>query len=99
MDKKIRHYTSTIPAYTSTVPVITIVGVDSDVSGEGSVDLSGTSKPTGIEGLLERLNNDECDLVAIGRALLVDAEWVNKMGEEKEDEMAPFTKETLMKLS
>lgn len=82
-------------------PVITVgsIGLDSDFTGEGSVDLSGTSNPTGIDGLLERLNNDEFDLVAIGRALLVDAEWVNKIRAKKEDEIAPFNKEALMKLS
>ena len=82
-------------------PVITVgsVGLDSDFTGEGSVDLGGTSNPTGIEGLLTRLNNDEFDLVAIGRALLVDPQWVNKIEQNKEDEIAPFNKAALMKLS
>ena len=82
-------------------PVITVgsVGLDSDFTGEGSMDLSGTSNPTGIDGLLDRLNNDEFDLVAIGRALLVDPNWVNKIKEQKEDEIAPFNKEALAKLS
>ena len=82
-------------------PVITVgsVGLDSDFTGEGSKDLSGTSNPTGIDGLLDRLNNDEFDLVAIGRALLVDSEWVNKIRDKKDDEISPFNKEALMKLS
>ncbi|MCI2285775.1 hypothetical protein L3081_23340 [Colwellia sp. MSW7] len=75
------------------------VGLDSDFTGEGSMDLSGTSNPTGIDGLLERLNNEEFDLVAIGRALLVDPNWVNKIKEQKEDEIAPFNKEALTSLS
>ncbi|MCJ8320603.1 MAG: NADH:flavin oxidoreductase [Colwellia sp.] len=82
-------------------PVITVgsVGLDSDFTGEGSKDLSGTSNPTSIDGLLARLNNDEFDLVAIGRALLVDAQWVNKIRDKKEGEISPFNKEALMKLS
>ena len=82
-------------------PVITVgsVGLDSDFTGEGSKDLSGTSNPTGIDALLERLNNDEFDLVAIGRALLVDPDWVNKIKNKQEDEIAPFNKAALMKLS
>lgn len=82
-------------------PVITVgsVGLDSDFTGEGAKDLSGTSNPTGIDGLLERLNNDEFDLVAIGRALLVDADWVNKIKDKKEDEIAPFNKAALATLS
>ena len=82
-------------------PVITVgsVGLDSDFTGEGNTDLGGTSNPTSIEGLLTRLNNDEFDLVAIGRALLVDPEWVNKIEHNKTDEIAPFNKDALMKLS
>jgi 2,4-dienoyl-CoA reductase-like NADH-dependent reductase (Old Yellow Enzyme family) len=82
-------------------PVITVgsVGLDEDFIGEGNADLKGTSNPTSIDGLLERLNNDEFDLVAIGRALLVDADWVNKIKDQKEDEIAPFNKEALMTLS
>ena len=82
-------------------PVITVgsVGLDSDFVGEGNADLKGGSNPAGIENLLERLNDDEFDLVAIGRALLVDPQWVNKISENKSDELKPFTKEALMKLS
>jgi 2,4-dienoyl-CoA reductase-like NADH-dependent reductase (Old Yellow Enzyme family) len=82
-------------------PVITVgsVGLDSDFTGEGNTDLGGASNPTSIEGLITRLNNDEFDLVAIGRALLVDPEWVNKIRDKKEDQIAPFNKDALMKLS
>jgi 2,4-dienoyl-CoA reductase-like NADH-dependent reductase (Old Yellow Enzyme family) len=82
-------------------PVITVgsVGLDEDFIGEGNTDLKGTSNPTSIDGLLDRLTNDEFDLVAIGRALLVDPDWVNKIKAKKEDEIAPFNKEALMTLS
>jgi 2,4-dienoyl-CoA reductase-like NADH-dependent reductase (Old Yellow Enzyme family) len=82
-------------------PVITVgsVGLDEDFIGEGNADLKGTSNPTGIDGLLERLNNDEFDLVAIGRALLVDPDWVNKIRDQKEDEITAFNKDALMTLS
>jgi len=82
-------------------PVITVgsVGLDEDFIGEGNADLKGTSNPTSIDGLLDRLTNDEFDLVAIGRALLVDPDWVNKIKDKKEDEIAPFNKEALMTLS
>jgi len=82
-------------------PVITVgnVGLDKDFIGEGNADLSGTSNPTGIDELLERLTNDEFDLVAIGRALLVDPDWVNKIRQQAIDEIKPFTKKSLMSLS
>ncbi|AZG73220.1 NADH:flavin oxidoreductase [Shewanella livingstonensis] len=82
-------------------PVITVgnVGLDADFIGEGNADLSGTSNPTGIDELLVRLNNDEFDLVAIGRALLVDPQWVNKIKQNAIDEIKPFNKKSLMSLS
>ncbi len=33
----------------------------------------------GIEGLVQKFENNEFDLVAIGRALLVDPEWATKI--------------------
>tara|TARA_R110001583_G_scaffold42529_9_gene135267 strand:- start:2908 stop:4032 length:1125 start_codon:yes stop_codon:yes gene_type:complete len=82
-------------------PVITVgnVGLDADFIGEGNKDLSGTSNPTGIDELLERLGNNEFDLVAIGRALLVDPDWVNKIAVNAIEEINPFTKKSLMSLS
>ena len=82
-------------------PVITVgnVGLDADFIGEGNKDLSGTSNPTGIDELLERLGNNEFDLVAIGRALLVDPDWVNKIAVDAIEEIKPFTKKSLMSLS
>jgi 2,4-dienoyl-CoA reductase-like NADH-dependent reductase (Old Yellow Enzyme family) len=82
-------------------PVITVgnVGLDADFIGEGNKDLSGTSNPTGIDELLERLGNNEFDLVAIGRALLVDPDWVNKIGVNAIEKIKPFTKKSLMSLS
>lgn len=82
-------------------PVITVgnVGLDNDFIGEGNTDLSGTSNPTGIDELLIRLNNNEFDLVAIGRALLVDPQWVNKIRKQSIEEIKPFNKKSLMSLS
>ena len=82
-------------------PVITVgsVGLDSDFTGDGSTGLGSSSNPTGIAGLLARLNNDEFDLVAIGRALLVDPNWVNKIRHDQEDEITAFDKTALMSLS
>jgi len=82
-------------------PVITVgsVGLDNDFIGEGNADLKGSSNPSGIDSLLTRLNNDEFDLVAVGRALLVDAQWANKIKDNKLDELKAFNKEALMSLS
>lgn len=65
-------------------PVITV----------GSVGLDNTSFDTAkvapIESLLERLARDEFDLVAVGRALLADAAWANKVREGRLDAIMPF---------
>jgi len=86
-------------------PVITVgsVGLDSDFIGsdkkENSEGMNSSSNAASIEHLLERLNDDEFDLVAIGRALLVDPQWVSKIRDNKAEELKPFSKEELMKLS
>jgi 2,4-dienoyl-CoA reductase-like NADH-dependent reductase (Old Yellow Enzyme family) len=48
--------------------------------------------------LLHRLENEEFDLVAVGRALLADPHWFKKMKEGKTAEISPFTPESLKTL-
>ena len=50
------------------------------------------------EKLLERLNNEEFDLVAVGRALLVDPDWAQKVRDGREEDILPFSREALMTL-
>jgi 2,4-dienoyl-CoA reductase-like NADH-dependent reductase (Old Yellow Enzyme family) len=45
---------------------------------------------TDIEALLERLERDEFDLVAVGRALLGDPEWAAKVLSGRDGELRPF---------
>lgn len=49
--------------------------------------------------LAKRVADGEFDLVAVGRALLVDPEWARKVKEGRFDELKPFTKEALSTLS
>jgi 2,4-dienoyl-CoA reductase-like NADH-dependent reductase (Old Yellow Enzyme family) len=74
----------------------------------GSVSLSGefigsfmgeASEATGIDDLLERLDAGEFDLVAVGRALLVDPAWARKVHEGRFDALMPFKPEALATLS
>lgn len=79
-------------------PTITVgsVGLDSDFMTfftEGK-----SSANTGIDGLVQKLENDEFDLVAIGRALLVDPAWASKIRDGKLTELVPFTPEALKTL-
>ena len=74
----------------------------------GSVSLSGefvaafageSSEATGIDDLLTRLEADEFDMVAVGRALLVDPEWPHKIREGRYQDLMAYTPEALTSLS
>lgn len=85
-------------------PVITVgsVGLDSSFIDEDGSSL-GMSEKAGvasgsIQELSDRVAKGEFDLVAVGRALLQDPEWVIKIKENRLDELQDFTKASLMKL-
>lgn len=79
------------------VPTITVgsVGLDGEFiagfGGEGS-------KPALLDALLERLDRDEFDLVAVGRALIVDPDWVQKVRDGRHAELNPFDRSALATL-
>ena len=50
------------------------------------------SKLAPIDDLVKRMDDKEFDMVAVGRALLSDPEWVNKVKEGRYDEVIPFSK-------
>ncbi|WP_404366025.1 NADH:flavin oxidoreductase [Marinobacter sp.] len=52
----------------------------------------------GIDELVERMNHGEFDLIAVGRALLQDPEWLVKVKEGRIAEVEAFAKKSLMKL-
>ncbi|MFE0510163.1 NADH:flavin oxidoreductase [Streptomyces sp. NPDC058964] len=72
------------------------VGLDGDFikafMGEGSA-------VKGIDDLLDRLERDEFDLVAVGRALLQDPEWAAKVLSGRFDELTPYDAAALKTLS
>jgi 2,4-dienoyl-CoA reductase-like NADH-dependent reductase (Old Yellow Enzyme family) len=71
-------------------PTITVgsVGLDADFIASFSGQPSGAH---GVEQLLRRLDRDEVDLVAIGRALIADPEWPNKLRTGRYSEVTAFT--------
>ncbi|KMQ76873.1 NADH:flavin oxidoreductase [Marinobacter subterrani] len=52
----------------------------------------------GIDELVERMNNHEFELIAVGRALLQDPEWLVKVREGRLNEVESFAKKSLAKL-
>ncbi|MFJ4190947.1 NADH:flavin oxidoreductase [Kitasatospora sp. NPDC089509] len=79
-------------------PTITVgsVGLDGDFvgafRGEGSA-------VQGIDNLLDRLERDEFDLVAVGRALLQDPEWAAKVLAGRFTDLHPYDAASLRTLS
>ncbi|AUG81326.1 1,2-oxophytodienoate reductase [Kitasatospora sp. MMS16-BH015] len=79
-------------------PTITVgsVGLDGDFihafMGEGAPTRS-------IDELLDRLERDEFDLVAIGRALLQDPEWAAKVLSGRFEELKPYEAAAVKTLS
>ena len=74
----------------------------------GSVGLSGdflaafqgeSSAPSKLDELLRRYDRGDFDLVAVGRALLADAAWAQKIHEGHSSELIGFSKEALATLS
>ncbi|WP_406201755.1 NADH:flavin oxidoreductase [Kitasatospora sp. NBC_01560] len=79
-------------------PTITVgsVGLDGDFLGA----FAGEGAPLqGLDNLLDRLERDEFDLVAVGRALLQDPEWAAKVLGGRADELKPYDAAALQTLS
>jgi 2,4-dienoyl-CoA reductase-like NADH-dependent reductase (Old Yellow Enzyme family) len=78
-------------------PTITVGSVG--LSGEFIAGFGGeSSQPTPIDGLVDRLEAGEFDLVAVGRALIVDADWAAKIRAGR-DVFTPFDRAALMTLA
>ncbi len=81
----------------SGLPTISVGSVG--LSGEFVAAYSGeASEPASLDRLIEMMERDEFDLIAVGRALLQDPEWVQKVRDGRNDELMSFTKEALGKL-
>ncbi|MGW5919496.1 NADH:flavin oxidoreductase [Nocardia fluminea] len=78
-------------------PTITVgsVGLDGDFlrafSGQGA-------ELGSLDNLLDRMERDEFDMVAVGRALLQDPEWAAKVLAGRIDEVKPYDGESLKTL-
>jgi 2,4-dienoyl-CoA reductase-like NADH-dependent reductase (Old Yellow Enzyme family) len=86
----------TLAGWTKTVtgkPVIAVgsVGLNNDFIAGLFERQSGEA--SGLDRLVQLVDEGEADLVAIGRALLVDPAWPEKIREGRYDELVPFTHE------
>jgi 2,4-dienoyl-CoA reductase-like NADH-dependent reductase (Old Yellow Enzyme family) len=79
-------------------PTITVGSVGLDDEFTKSLGGGKGANNTDINKLLEMLEREEFDLVAVGRALLTDPSWVDKIRDNRTDELVPFTVDTLKTL-
>jgi len=81
-------------------PTITVgsIGLDAAFTEEGQAGFS-EAKPESLDKLTDRLSKEEFDLVAVGRALIANPDWANMVEKEAHSELAPYTKDMLMKLA
>ncbi len=73
----------------------------------GSVGLTGdmfgafageSSDPSSLDELIRRMERGDFDLVAVGRPLLADPNWVQKIRDQRTSELKGFTKDALGQL-
>ena len=81
-------------------PAITVgsVGLDAVFTPKPGEMTFREADPASLDTLLDRMNEKEFDLVAVGRALISNPAWVNLVREKRMDELKPFRKESLGEL-
>lgn len=73
------------------------VGLDSDFFG--AVAKQESSQIAALDKLIERMERDEFDLIAVGRSLLADPLWAQKLKEGRMDELQGFDGQALLSLN
>ncbi len=81
-------------------PTITVgsVGLSEDFLPEDGTSNFKDAENTSLDDLLARVDNHEFDLVAIGRALIANPDWVNKVKDGASDSLKAYDKSQLTEL-
>ncbi|MEO8663153.1 MAG: NADH:flavin oxidoreductase [Bryobacteraceae bacterium] len=80
-------------------PTVTVGSITLNQEFTRSFASSDTAGVTGIEELLERLERDEFDLVAVGRSLIANPSWPEMVQRGAIDELRPFQRDLLAALA
>ncbi|WP_247596323.1 MULTISPECIES: NADH:flavin oxidoreductase [unclassified Rhodococcus (in: high G+C Gram-positive bacteria)] len=81
------------------LPTITVGSVGLDQVFTGAWGKDSTAATTSLDPLLAQFERGEFDIVAVGRALLSDPEWVNKVQQGRLDDRIPFAREHITALN
>ena len=87
-----------LASWTKKISNITTIGVGSVGLDTDFIDMTASANPTSIDKAIEDISNEKYELIAVGRALIADPNWVIKMQEGRLSDMTPYTKEALMNL-
>ena len=82
----------------SGLPTITVGSVGLESKGDGFINMTSFANPVDIGQAIKDVNEEKYDLVAVGRALLADPEWVIKMKENRMNDVIPYTEKAIQEL-
>lgn len=74
------------------------VGLTEDFISGTFMSKQAQVEQAGIDELVERMQAGEFDLIAVGRALLQDPQWLEKLKSGRSEEIEPFAKKALTAL-
>lgn len=80
-------------------PTITVGSVGLNGEFLASLTKGAGADRADLSELLRRLEREEFDLVGVGRALLSDPHWANKVRENRTDELVDFDRSHMMQLT
>jgi 2,4-dienoyl-CoA reductase-like NADH-dependent reductase (Old Yellow Enzyme family) len=81
-------------------PAITVgsVSLNADFLPEDGFVEFKSAEPASLDNLIARMEGDEFDLVAVGRALIANPDWAKQVQQGKLNELNPYEKDMLQKL-
>jgi len=81
-------------------PCMTVgsIGLDKDFVADQSAGAFAGGKTVNIDKLIDRMNKGEFELAAVGRALIANPDWVNKVKADDFDSMQPYDAKSLTEL-
>lgn len=81
-------------------PAITVgsVGLNHDFLPTPGEHTFHEGQPASLDELVQRMEREEFDLVAVGRALIANPDWAKRVSEGATDQLKPFEKEMLFSL-